>query len=102
VVESWNDGAGGWYRKYRSGWVEQGGYSPENTGVSTITLWVEMADANYSASTSYSLKGTSTDSGGATTCPMVSDRTTTTIRMNQIKKSANNSYWEVKGYAATE
>jgi hypothetical protein len=24
VVESWNDGAGGWYRKYRSGWVEQG------------------------------------------------------------------------------
>lgn len=37
-----------WYRKYKSGWVEQGGYiavrGQQNT---TITLPVEMADANY-------------------------------------------------------
>lgn len=102
VVESWTDGAGGWYRKYRSGWVEQGGYSLVNTGVQTITLWVEMADANYSASVSFSLTGTSTDTDGATSTPIVSNRTTTTIRLNQAKKSDDNSYWEVKGYAATE
>ena len=37
-----------WYRKYKSGWVEQGGYAAvlgqQNT---TITLPVEMADTNY-------------------------------------------------------
>lgn len=39
-----------WYRKYASGWVEQGGSitgwsSRENVG--SITLLVEMADTNY-------------------------------------------------------
>ena len=37
-----------WYRKYKSGWVEQGGYAAvrgqQNT---TITLPVEMAGTNY-------------------------------------------------------
>ena len=37
-----------WYRKYKSGWVEQGGYiavlGQQNT---TITLPVEMAGTNY-------------------------------------------------------
>lgn len=33
-----------WYRKYKSGWVEQGGYSNSQT----ITLIVEMADTGYS------------------------------------------------------
>lgn len=33
-----------WYRKYASGWVEQGGYSKAQT----ITLLVPMQDANYS------------------------------------------------------
>lgn len=102
VVESWKDGSGGWYRKYRSGWVEQGGYTPSNTGVNTITLLVEMADANYSALISYSCTGDSTDTDGATSCPVVSDRTTTSIRINQTKKSNDSSYWEVKGDAATE
>ena len=34
-----------WYRKYKSGWVEQGGRS---TGLDrTITLPITMSDANY-------------------------------------------------------
>lgn len=32
-----------WYRKYKSGWVEQGGYSTSQT----VTLPIEMADTNY-------------------------------------------------------
>jgi hypothetical protein len=32
-----------WYRKYKSGWVEQGGF----TTAQTITLPIEMADTNY-------------------------------------------------------
>ena len=37
-----------WYRKYKSGWVEQGGRATTNSGNPTpVTLSVEMADANY-------------------------------------------------------
>jgi hypothetical protein len=38
-----------WYRKYASGWVEQGGVSQVTTnGLSTtITMPVEMLDTNY-------------------------------------------------------
>lgn len=38
-----------WYRKYKSGWVEQGGrITTTNTwGVATATLPIEMADTNY-------------------------------------------------------
>lgn len=48
VVESQEPTAGNnytWYRKYKSGWVEQGGRS---TGLDrTITLPITMSDANY-------------------------------------------------------
>ena len=38
VVEHYNDGAGNWYRKYKSGWLEQGGtYTTDSDKVGTIT-----------------------------------------------------------------
>ena len=36
-----------WYRKYKSGWVEQGGYIASGGGGIAVTLPVTMADANY-------------------------------------------------------
>lgn len=36
VVESYKDNAGNWYRKYRSGWVEQGGRTATNGQVVTF------------------------------------------------------------------
>ena len=38
-----------WYRKYKSGWVEQGGIVTETSTVAqkSIVFPVEMADANY-------------------------------------------------------
>lgn len=40
-----------WYRKYNSGWVEQGGVTPtaiDGIGArQTVTMPVEMSDANY-------------------------------------------------------
>ena len=37
-----------WYKKYKSGWVEQGGYiAVRGQQNNTITLPVEMADTNY-------------------------------------------------------
>lgn len=44
VVES-STGANSWYRKYASGWVEQGGNKLNNT--TAYTLPIEMADTNY-------------------------------------------------------
>ena len=48
VIESWKDGNGNWYRKYRSGWCEQGGYIAKVSSSSwiTVTFLVEMQDTN--------------------------------------------------------
>lgn len=51
-----------WYRKYKSGWVEQGGKINNNSSTTTVNLPITMADTNYTlvgglqngtASTSY-------------------------------------------------
>jgi hypothetical protein len=51
VVESQQPTAGNnytWYRKYKSGWVEQGGIATtDGSNATPITLPVEMVDANY-------------------------------------------------------
>lgn len=49
VVESWKDGWS-WYRKYRSGWVEQGGVI--NTFIK-FTFFVEFTDTNYTIAGAY-------------------------------------------------
>lgn len=47
VVESYSDDQGNWYRKYKSGWLEQGGLAKSNADV-TVTLLKPFADTNYS------------------------------------------------------
>jgi len=36
-----------WYRKYKSGWVEQGGVYTGGSEYTTVTLPITMSDANY-------------------------------------------------------
>ena len=43
VVDSYTDASGNWYRVYKSGWLEQGGY---NSG-SPITFLKPFVDSNY-------------------------------------------------------
>lgn len=47
VTETWraSDGSS-WYRKYKSGWVEQGGWYTGNS--KTVNLPVSVIDTNYS------------------------------------------------------
>lgn len=45
VVDTWRSGTS-WYRKYRSGWVEQGGFVAQGDSP-IVTLPVEMADTDY-------------------------------------------------------
>lgn len=47
VVESQVNSDGSWYRKYKSGWLEQGGLAKSNADV-TVTLLKPFADTNYS------------------------------------------------------
>ena len=79
-----------WYRKYKSGWVEQGGRDATGTGTKTINLPVTMADEYYTVTTA-------TVSNTATHNAMVLDPTT--VSFKAIKQNTV-CYWEVKGMAA--
>lgn len=46
VVESYNDGTN-WYRIYKSGWIEQGGYNTATETTRVINLLKTMYDTNY-------------------------------------------------------
>lgn len=89
-----------WYRKYKSGWVEQGGQS-DNTAqnvVYTVTLPVPMANANYTATV------TSTITGNGY-IPRAANRTATTfeIRCDVFSSGSNPTgvrLWTVSGMAA--
>lgn len=96
-----------WYRKYASGWVEQGGYvqSPENTG-QAVTLPVTMLDAYYQVMVTAScsaIRGGGTSSvvnrrqgGGWAYSPSV----VYVISMANESASTTPVYWQVSGMAA--
>lgn len=83
-----------WYRKYKSGWVEQGGIIPVNT--SSITLPIVMSNSNYSFQVSgYKRSDTATMSWN-----YISSNTQTTTGFT-IASSGGRRCWEVKGIAAS-
>ena len=95
-----------WYRKYKSGWVEQGGFVSNlawvGTGASkTITLPIVMNDSNYTVSATMGKNNTSWNYPG---CRGYADSTTqitvgiATLGNNQ--GTVEKVYWQVSGYAA--
>lgn len=94
-----------WYRKYASGWVEQGGIRTTNGGNATpVTLPVEMADANYvpfiqgiTQSDGYSNAGWQVMPVGTATSP----KTTTQFYAQGSITGYNLTFgWRVEGLAA--
>lgn len=89
-----------WYRKYKSGWVEQGGETPgeaQSTAL-TINLPVIMANSNYYV-------GITSTVGGNGFCFRATSRTTTTfvLQPDYFASSANptgSKVWQVSGMAA--
>ena len=97
-----------WYRKYKSGWVEQGGVQIGNStyGKATVNLPVEMADNTYQAFGNIGWVNENawyTNTGGAPgqamitdLCGATTDKTTTSFSIQSF--STHN--WYVCGMAA--
>jgi hypothetical protein len=86
-----------WYRKYKSGWVEQGG---KGTTSISIVLPIPMADDNY-----FILFGNNNYSANAGTPVVVwYDKTSSGFKLqgrwNGSATSGIGACWEVKGIAA--
>lgn len=95
-----------WYRKYKSGWVEQGGHYTHNNveGTVTTTLAVEMADTHYNLQITKEL-GTAADSN--TDYQYISSyvnnsKTTTSFQVRMPTANRLNGYdWQVSGMSAS-
>lgn len=96
-----------WYRKYKSGWVEQGGYSSTVSGSVNITLPIEMSSSVYDIQTQALIGSPVSDTttvnrnAARAYIRMPFNQTTTgfsfqtTSDMGQI-----GTYWQVCGMAA--
>ena len=78
-----------WYRKYKSGWVEQGG---ESTG-GTIILPIQMLNTHYTVTS-----GLYYSSASSWTVGSIRPRDVTSISLN--KANADKGWWHVCGIAA--
>ena len=98
VIESQLPTAGNgytWYRKYKSGWVEQGGVLSQTGGILSVSFPVEMADTNYTLiRVQNQTNDTQSYYPGWTSG--TESRTTTGFTYNGIATSV----WQVSGYAA--
>lgn len=86
-----------WYRKYKSGWVEQGGrQTGTSTGSATITLPTEMADTNYNIQASSSDKSLFASAWIASTTQI-----TLETRGHDYSQQPCRCFWQVSGMAAS-
>lgn len=82
-----------WYRKYKSGWVEQGGY----TNIVNITLPVEMLNSTeYTALVQYNPVDGDISNGAIT----VENKTTTGFDVQRYASGTDEFSWQVSGMAA--
>jgi len=82
-----------WYRKYKSGWVEQGCLSIKDG--TTFNFPIEMASTNYSV-----VALTKVGTGEVKAASTREDLKTTTSCMMYYSSSAYYGYVEVRGMAA--
>ena len=96
-----------WYRKYKSGWVEQGGTVTSNSNSydgKQVNLPIEMADTTYQVQKT--LVGGTTGNSGLTWLRIADRKSTENKGTTYVSLSVPaNSYclavdWEVKGMAA--
>lgn len=85
-----------WYRKYASGWVEQGGIIPkESSHEIEITFPVQMADENYIWAV-----GISVNSSSEMSYRIISCWGMTTTKMNIRTDTVFRKAWSIRGMSA--
>ena len=91
-----------WYRKYKSGWVEQGGLANQTNSSasvgSTVVLPVEMSDGNYFISFCNYSGATGNGSTAYVQDNAVTNVTATTFTF--CRNYNGPKRWQVSGYAA--
>ena len=94
VIENWQSTNGNsWYRKYKSGWIEQGGkFTGGIVTGGTITLPIPFSDTNYIA---FVIQISTNNAGTDTNANRVRNLTE-----NSFAYYANSGtgFWEAKGY----
>lgn len=88
-----------WYRKYASGWVEQGGIFTGQTNRPTIALPVTMSNEHYTVVALIRWD----NSGNVANTVRVISATNTSIVFNQANGTAGATfdfYWQVSGQSA--
>lgn len=102
VVASYSDASGNWWRKYKSGWLEQGGvYSGTFNTTSVHNLLLPFANTNYS------ILGEALDANDYTVswCARKTSFTTASFTGEGFRGTTGNSTyntlrWEAKGQGA--
>lgn len=87
-----------WYRKYKSGWIEQGGYvSTANDTFVTITLPIEMSNTAYQVQKTGI--GTSTGTTASFRSYCITNRTKTSFQTFAQQMSTQGFMWYLCGIA---
>ena len=85
-----------WYRVYKSGWVEQGGYTTTvNQGSINITLPITMANINYTCTATY--KSPTAASGGYSNACGATIVSESVITVFGQAVSTGTYFWQVSG-----
>ncbi len=102
VTETWRSTDGTqWYRKYKSGWVEQGGV----TTTEIISLNVAMMDTNYNVTLTGECKSTNNNiylfsCRNLTTTSFTTQGNVLNNRCESAQANTNKKYWCVCGFYA--
>lgn len=91
----------GWYRVYKSGWVEQGGIVPEPPELEliTVTIPVEMQDTSYGVwVTNMTPETTHSGHYGMT---VIYAQSTTQFRIASISSNLLGFAWRLAGFSGT-
>ena len=96
ITETWRSGES-WYRKWDSGWVEQGGVVFPVSTDATINLFVTMANTNYSAIMIPLIKDQTNSGRGAS---RIRQRLTTQLRVGGESHIDHTVIWQVTGLGA--
>ena len=95
VVEYWMDGAS-WFRKFKSGWLEQGGVIQiEGSTYKDITLFRPYINTAYITTFSHTVEGTTSQKE----C-YAQPQSTTVVRLGNACGNSQYFHWTIKGQGA--